>query len=352
MAFGFSQLSYKSTGRVLSTVSLLVITILLAWYSVLSLPETIDLAGDRSLYWFLYQSNVDISSRSKGLAWEWNLLRQIAVSKEFLFFSTSFLFILLTLISLKNCKQSTPQALLLLSVSIYFIYGYVLLKQNMANAFSCAAFTSFFNITNENNRKKIILILLTVLFVSLSFIFHESAYLLVLVFPVLFLWDNKYVRWVGTFAIFAALIAIPFFNSSILTYFMNANEDLESQVAAYASAEMSTNIITIVKGAPFYIITIVGFINRRNLIERISNYDRYLLLSLITSAASILSMVNYWYFRFGMLLYAPVFVYAGLIHHEQKKSNENHFWFFFICLIFIALAIKQLAQYYMKHGGI
>ena len=351
-AFGLSSRLYKQTGKVLSVISLLLISLLLSWYSVISLPEIYNSSGDRSLYCFLYQYDIDIVNRSRGLAVVFDFLRPISKSRNFLFFTTALFFIFITLLSYKRCRQSTPQALLLLVVSIYFIYGYALLKQNMANAFSCAAFVCFFNLNDEKRTRKAGLLLFVLLFVALSIVFHESAYLLLLVFPVLVMWNNRYVRGIGSVLIISLIVAFPFINASLLTYVMDTSEELESQVSDYVSTGLSSNILTIVKGLPFYIITIAGFVYRKRYVRDINNYDRYLFLSIVLSATSLLSVVNYWYFRFGMLLYLPVFVFAGQLYNELKKNNKKAVWYTVTCLVLIGLSVKSLVQYYFGHGGI
>ena len=105
------------------------------------------------------------------------------------------------------------------------------------------------------------------------------------------------------------------------------------------------------KGIPFYIITLVGWIKRRELIDEINNYDNYLFLSGVISFIYIASVYNSWVNRLAYFFYLPVAIF--FVKMMRYVSNINNYRIINASVIGInaLFTLRFVVLIYMNYGG-
>ena len=292
---------------------------------------------------------------SLGLNWLFEQLRPISLSASFLWFSTAFLFVFITFVAFKYFKQASPYSLLFILCSIYFFFGFAGMKQSFANAFGCFSFMLYFNMPYlKERRKKWLSVFFIILSIIAAILFHEVAMLLIVLYIAFLGWNNKWFRNLGWIFMVIAIVAFPYLSKILFADLAALSESLEEQTAGYANQENGSvgNYMTVFKGLPYYIITYVGFMKRKQLLTSIVNYDRYLLLAATVSLTTLASYFNYWYFRFGMLMYLPVFVFSVALYENLSRVETPRKWLKAAYVVTVLLSVKELAQYYFIYGGI
>ncbi len=339
----------------LSWISILVCSLLFGYYSILI--GNPDLISDRGNYAGEYVDVYwDVSeTESVGLNFVYNLLRPISLNPNFLFFVVYTVYIALTLIVYRYYKSAQPRALLFLLCSLYPIFGFYAFKQCIANVLILIATILYFNMEAGHRffgRKVIVWIFITT-FLFGAILFHEAALLAPLVFVLFLFWKNKIVRVLGYVAIFAGIFAFSTILNSFLASVGNFSEALAEQTAAYDEGlGFTSNILTGVKGLPFFIITFIAFRNRKLLYRKIKSYDKYLLLSLIVSSLQLCSIYNYWIFRLALFFYFPVMVFACLLRDAMLERGKSVRWFNWSFYLTLILSIKEITQLYFLYGGV
>lgn len=352
LSYKVSKKTFKKKSR-LTWIGLIVLTTLFSLYSVIVTSP--NLAGDRGNYFFRYREGWDISHSSLGLNWLYDVLRPISLDANFLWFSTSFIFISITLIGYKYYKQAVPLVLLALLSSNYVVYGYALLKQSMANAFACIVFMLYFNLRRSDSTiKKIVTYIAIFIFVVLATLFHEAAFMLIPIIIILSLWKYGFFKGFGWLALLVVFIGFPIISGWFFENIGMLSESLEEQTIDYANNEVGHEggILTLIKGVPFYLITIVAIFKRKQFQMIIEKYDSYLLLSIILSITSFLTLYNYWYARLGMLLYLPVFVFSSMLYNKMSKRNDLKTLLRIAYVVLLLLTTRLLSLYYFLYGGL
>ena len=105
------------------------------------------------------------------------------------------------------------------------------------------------------------------------------------------------------------------------------------------------------KGIPFYIITLVGWLKRRELLKEINNYDNYLFLSGVISFIYISSVYNSWVIRLAYFLYLPVAIYFVKIMQSLKNKNNYIILNFLVFGINALITLRFVVLIYLNYGG-
>ena len=347
--------SYKKTGKQISWAVLMLAAFFFSLYSILITNPNLNDAGDRSNYYRSYEGGWDVTAASPGLNWLYEQLRPISVEADFLWFATSFLTTIITLFAFKYYKQANTKVLLFVFFSNYFIYGYSAIKQSFSNAFACILFMLYFNMPFLRKKKDKILVYITIpLIIAVSILFHEASLILLILVIGLSVWENAFARKIGWILMIVFVVIFPYIVDMLYSNIGEISENLEDQTSQYAenSSSLSGNILKLLKGVPFYIITTIGFLKHKVLATKIVNYDRYLFLSAVVSIVFFLSIFNTWYFRFGMFVYMPVFVLAANIYDKSIIGNSSRSWLRVSLFILAFFSLRSLTLYYFVFGGI
>lgn len=307
------------------------------------------MVNDRANYYAHFFSGRDISKDSIAVNYIFNILRGITSDPNSLPMTFGFLSNLIALTAYRYYKQITPEVLLFIFSSLFTIFTFYAYKQAPANALAALSFAIFFS-----KMKRFPKILFLSASVFLSILFHEVGYALIIVFPCLFLWGNKYVRGVGYILLPIFMVAFPFIYRYLLGNIGLVSESLGNQSAHYAEGGgEGMGALPVLKGMYFYLITYVGIKYRKDLLSKIPDYDRYLFLSVIASFTFLTTAINYWYFRFSFVFVFPVFYFAYNIYINKTKYKKTYInWYYFAFLICLGMTVKQLIQYFYRYGGI
>lgn len=304
-------------------------------------------SSDRGNYALRFSDDIYlpvVKQGSLGLYWVEVVLHILTHDPSVLFFTISALYLFLTMIAYNQYPEAEPRALLYAGLSNFFIFSFYLLKQGPAIAFMAISVAVFL-------KKKKVLWLFTLV---AAICFHESALIMI---PVFFLLSGAKRQWVRVVQYGLLIVCIVGFReitqvlSSILGSWIPA---LGYQMRDYfdISGTGSENIMTIVKGFPYYVVTFYAMLKRSVFKNKIECYDSYLILSFFVSATTIMSTHMYWMWRFASYGYFPMFIFASRLYNEAKGKTDRSFvgWILGGSLFFFT--VRVLFQYYFLHGGI
>ena len=335
---------YRDIERI-SIICIFILAIIMGGYSLIC--GQIPYGGDRGNYATRFSSDIHkefVKNNSLGLYYLQEFLHIFSYKPELLFFVVPFLYLFITLVAYRMCEDVEPLAILLMGLSLYCLFGFYMFKQCMAIAFIAVSFVAF------TKKKK----LLFIGSIFLALCFHESSWIVIPLYIASIGSKNKFIRIVEYILIIVCVIFFSQINQ-ILIQLTSFIPGMDKQISGYldesGGMEGDLNVLTAFKGLPYYIITIVGFLKREQLKEKIKNYDTYMIFSVFASATTVLSSFMYWMWRFGAYCYFPIFVFASLIHRELEDNKEKVYFKYILVVIFFTLVLKQLSQYYFYYGG-
>ena len=344
----YKNTKYENGKKKLINIFLLVILIMLMGiYSIICGPK--DNIGDRYNYELRFIDDYYlpvVKKGSLGLYYIECFLHIFTHNAKVLFFAIGTLYYILTIIAYKNYKEASPLIILLLGMSSYGLYGFYLFKQCIAIALIAISFSFYFK-----GQKKT-----SYIFIFLATIFHEAAWIIIPLYIALS-FDTKKIFY--RIIIYCAFLFVVIFfeqiNNEIIKIF-SLIPGIGSQISDYLNENgemiVNYNFFTIVKGFPYYLITLYGILNRKKLKEKIKNYDKYLIISIFCSLFSILSLYMYWMWRFAAFCYFPMFVFAVNLYKADTNFKNKSTYMFILVFSLFALNLKLLIQYYFIYGGI
>ncbi len=194
--------------------------------------------------------------------------------------------------------------------------------------------------------------LYALLFMIGAITFHESALAMIPLYVVIIGSGKKWVRIAEILFLFSCVVGFKYINIGfvrISSFIPRLDSQLQSYLDDTGGIGIESNIATIIKGIPYYIITIVGLVNRYKLKDSIKFYDQYLTMSIFASVCVLMSAYMYWMWRFGSYVYFPVLIFASLIYREMGNNRELFKWTVITSLAFFTF--RAFAQYYFKYGG-
>ena len=324
--------------------SFLIICLLEGIYSFICGPYHVYLA-DRRVFANRFVGGYYTKAASIGLYYLQDFLRLFTNNPDVLFFVVAFIFMAATLLAYNTSKDSRPMALLYMCMSQYMLYGCYQLKQALAAAFAGLAIVLFLD------NKKALSIIASVL----AIMFHETAFVLVPLFIVIYGSKSKIIK----YSSYAFLILFVFFFSRFsmvgIRIFTNLIPDMANQVSIYldetGGLETGGSILTAIKGLPIYYITYIGFSNRDRLRNRIINIDKYLLICVFASVATLSTTFMSWMWRFSELVYFPVFIFAALMRDELETKRKREYDLI-ICFSLAIFTYRKLIMSYFIYGGL
>lgn len=335
--------SYKMT-----MVMAIAIALLFTLYNVIVTHLNVSISGDRQNYtlnFFGYRN-----SSSAGLMFLIGLIRKVSSNVESLYYVSTFITMLVTMLAYRESNEATPKAILFLLTTQYVFFTFAGMKQCYTNAF--ASLCIVLALRNKGIRDTIMSIIL----IALSIWFHPTGYLLI---PLYIMIRIRKTKWINTIFFLLMIVGVlfleplliraarlvspfaPIVTVKIYDYFgESGNEALEA--AGFMSA---------LKGIPFYIITLVGWIKRRELKDRIPNYENYLFLSGVISFIYVASVYNSWVNRLAYYLYLPVAIF--FVQLMRNISNENNYRIINASVIGINVlfTLRFVVLVYMNYGG-
>lgn len=324
----------KQQNNMYSFFTCVLVSGLFTIYNWIVTKNDFTMGADRLNYYLNFRG--DRLSSSDGLTTVIYLVKLFGGDVYTLFYVTSFICLLIVLLSIRKMDLSKPKALLMLFLSQYVVFSYTGLKQAYANSLACVFFYLQFS---DIKHKRI----LSIICMICAFIFHPASFILL---PIYFILNtdfsrNKIILYVIICILLgfcfepAMLLAakilnpiVPSVSSKILDYFY-----LESSTVAEGGS-----MFTFIKGIPFYLITIYGLVYRKRIKSVWDNYDKYLLVSITCSFFYLMALYNVWMVRFIYFFLPIVFLmFARLVDIIHFKSRAI-VWGSVIISLFIVTA--------------
>jgi len=328
-------------------VSILIISILFGIYSVVCTKYPYE--SDRLNYAFRFQDDRFLESvktvESPGLYYLEIVLHLFSHDPNILFFTCTFLFVSISLVSYILKDHKKPKELLLLGLSpFYFIYGFIALKQSISIALSFLAYSA-------STRNKKVLAIISIL---LAFLFHETA-LVAILFYIIYVLSKKR-KFCLSYLICLALLLLFFprianlFTHMLLNIFPTSATQLRAYISASGDFKISYNSLTIFKYIPFYIIALYAIMNRKKMIS-IKNFSQKTVLFISGCTVMLLSAYMYWMFRFSLYIYPfMISFFVEILDNIGDEKLKKHIYSIILILFFI-LTLVTLIKYFFNYGG-
>ena len=322
--------------------------LLFTLYNVYCTETGAALGYDRSNYAYDFVHFGARNALSVGLEAIFNIVLLFGGTIETVFYLSTFLCCALTFYAYRLSDAASAPVIPLLLCSEFVFFTFTALKQCYACAFASLFFVLMMRKRTAANT------LAALLMMVLACLFHTVGYVLI---PLFFLLLSREKRDISFLIIGAALIAIVFFLPQIALLLEAITSPIIPSLAAKIRAYFGALAVTsgneaspfsFLKWIPFYFITAYGFFRRRELQPQIPNYDAYLVISCVASAAALCSFTSYWFYRFLYMFFLPVFIFYNQM---AEKSDDRRGPDIVVYGGLGFLLLRFLVQVYVYYGG-
>lgn len=275
---------------------------------------------------------------SPGLDFVFTLLHKFTNDIDWLVFVIVFASVFVTLQAYKLSKDSKPSTILMMFFTLYFV-SYCLgnMKQAPAAAFCYLAVVSLIE-------KKWIISVLSFL---IAIQFHESAYIIFVVPLLMIKPKNLFLNALRFIAVFTVAIAFPYVFS--ISFRALNGLSMQEQLLTYATSEgmleRDSTIMVIFKGAPYYYLTIRGFLNKNRSQTSNEHYEIYLWITAITSVLYFTSIFSYWMQRMEAIFFLPVAIFFTILtdtDNTRRNANDRYI----VLAMFFIILMNFLLKWY------
>ena len=328
----------------ISAILIILIALLLGYYSIIcgQYPPISD-RGNYAFRFSTHNQNYFLKN-SLGMWALVNALYLFSDDIHLLFFSIPFFSFLFIWFGFKKYPENDTTAFLFCGLSLYYVYSFYLFKQAPATAISTIS------IAYALKKEKV----KSIVFAIIAILFHESAIILAPIIVLVIFGKNKLLRYSAYCFLVALMLGFEQITSFLISRFVGSQSSLRYQLRIYLSDTDAiigeSNWLTVLKGFPYYFITVYALIYKKRFSSLISCYDDYLTICLISSASILLSGYMYWMWRFAVYGYFPMFIFSALISRKMRKG-ERLFFSLILCGSFVIITIRYLYQVYFIRGG-
>lgn len=346
----YDRYNYFRKQEKIKATSVAVICFIWTFYNIVVTCDAVDYSSDRHNYVLNFEGIRE--TPSLGLLNIIYVLRYVNASPDQLFFLTSFICVLLTLISYRSSRDAKPVTILLLLSSQYVLMFLVNLKQAYAVAF---ASISIMLAIEHNGLKNLIL---EFLFDALAFIFHPAAFILFIVSCVLRcnkIINNNFIVLIGLGLVFIFFDNLMNMMSVVIGQII---PDISNKIDMYFGDNQTIGAvngeISFVKGIPFYIIFVYGIINKykyKHSIDDINKYNKYLFVSGLVVIFYLANIYNYWMSRFCYFFYFIDFVFFTQILAREKNKLIAAAMFIFVLMQLMFITTRYIYICYQLDYG-
>ncbi len=270
--------------------------------------------GDRTNYeWAFTHGNV----MSRGLEVVYNLVRHTTGSFEHVMYFTTFVCVFITLFSFLKCEDRSVTALVFLLTTDCVFFTFTALKQ----CYSCAFAALIFMLLTK--KRSIARNIVCIALVILAFLFHPTGIILL---PFLVLCYPKKMPDKLMIAFIAVIVlGVVFFKQigvlvsyAAKPFSVKLYKMLEKYFREGNKYENLSRTV-FVKGAAYYLLFGLGIFFRKEIKEKVTGYDRYLIVLGLSSAVYLCSFHEYWSYRLVYYFMVPAGLFAGILF----KNIEN-----------------------------
>lgn len=324
------------------------VTLLFTLYNVMVTKMNPSFSGDRRIYALNFYGKR--TTPSIGLSYVIGLIRRFSSNVELLFYFSTFVTMLITLVAYIICRDATPKALLFLLSTQYVFFTIECLKQSYTNALAALCICLALRSKGKLNT------ILSCLAIVIAIGFHHTGYILI---PIYILLRVKKTRKSIPWLFLMMAVIIVFFEpilsrvaSLIMPYASTFAMKINEYIGENAREGLRTEgYLASIKGVPFYAITLVGVIKRKQLVQKIENYDNYLFLAGILTIIYLATIYNAWVYRLSYFFYLPMGVfYTHLSNNIEEPKNKVCFNIVTIGLAAL-LTMRFVVLMYWNYGG-
>lgn len=304
---------------------ILLLTIILGIYSASlgTLPGLVDRGRyvfSFSIRYHAYYHSLEafLSSRTEpGYLLLNFLVWKLTQDSFWLFFLVTAIYMLLSLYVMEQITTRNTLVIFLMLVSLFYFQSTYLLRQALAVGITGLALLA------NLKRNYWGYFLLT----ALACLFHITAIVMIPLFFVI-----RYSRYRSVYIFFAIAFLVSFW------YFGPAYESFVSSLPyfeQYFSTDAlfergSGSLAGVIKGTPYYLLSVMALLNRQRLRRSVSNAD-FLIISSIVCSMSWLSTYNmYWFFRMGWYTLLPTLVLVAHLMDVFKPAERVLLYMIFI----------------------
>lgn len=322
--------------------SILFYSLLFGFYSIIC--STLSSTMDRGHYIRTFTTD-STGTWSLGLRAIGDILHLFTYDSNILFFTVTFFCTFLTLFAYRLSTTTNREVLLFWTFSMSIVNSFYLLKQAPSVALGEVSIILFMKRKYFSSAA----------FFILAVLFHESALVLLPLYVAMLLSSKQWQRWMIYPLVFICVFFFAPVSRIAVQFFVEIYPDLFKQISGYldetGAITSASNLVTVLKGLPYYLITLYGFINRKSLKNEISNYDQYLMLSACATGLYLLSSYMYWMWRFAAYCFFPMYLFASELYQKKKnrRSAQLFLWGVLASLMFFTL--RYLYQIYFYYGG-
>lgn len=211
-------------------------------------------------------------------------------------------------------------------VSMYFFQSTYLLRQAIAVSFANLAILSYLR------NKSVFYVLYTLIAIT----FHTTA---VVLLPALYLF-KKAKDGISFFWLFLIMTLTVFFYDFIVInifssiYFIEPYLNFDDQLTGTVSS--------LFKGIPFYFLTLVAIMKRKDIKKMVPHADFYIVCSVIYSLSILMSLNMYWLFRLGWYFLLPTLSLLPLILKTHQNKNERILFLLAFVFPLILITARQI----------
>lgn len=259
-----------------------------------------------------------------------------------LYFVNQLLTILPIYFALKLTKRTDKE--IVIGMYIYFMYIYCLsfnfARQDIAIAFSILAIAFL-----ENDKIKSAIITTIV-----AIFFHNSAYIMIFVIGMYFVFkyikNSKIKVMVSVAILIVALISFNLFENILQNVNATTNNEAIQKYSSYINNSNYSSVVgfDLIMFSFLFVLCIFTILYRKSLITKISNYDFWITISLMSPIGVLFRAKvenSYRMFLYIWYIYAILFV-PKMCNKFNKKENNN---------IMTIIIILMFLCYWLRYGG-
>lgn len=263
-------------------------------------------------------------------------------------YATTFICCTIMLISYWYSDDCKSPIILIIFCTSFVLNTFINLKQCFTCAFASIMFAA---LSKPKNIKRDLICVLSIVFACL---FHTSGYLLIPVFLILRFYNNINFKIAIISIIVIAIFLQPvslFIASHASALLPSLSNKLNEYFTEGSIHETDGSIIAFIKGAPYYIATILGLIHRKANKDVDEKYDMYLLILCIGSVSYACSLASYWLIRLISILYFPVSIAIYKIISLEKEPKYRLLEYIIVVGGLAFFTIRSLALNILNYGG-
>jgi transmembrane protein EpsG len=247
-----------------------------------------------------------------------------------LFFIIAFITTFINLYTGYKFSKRYTLIVFLYLISLYYFNTVYTLRQTLAISFGNLALLSYLKDLKVRY----------FLFTAVAFSFHTTSFILVpLYFILKMIKSTKAYVNIGIISILILFLFGPIFNT-LLPQIPFVGEQLTNSYDEFSLG--GGTIAIILKGLPFYFLTILAIMKRDKLTKIMNKADLYITCSVFYSISWLFSYNMYWLFRMSWYFILPSLALVPFLFSTIKSPKERILYYLVFFFLLIAITYRQI----------